>query len=340
VHIAKTLLLAGAGLTKDFGGFLASEMWSAIFNQPEIREDNTLRQIMLRGPLNYESIYHEVQSEPAYPDAQKTALARAIRRAYDEMDQIVYQRNTTRPIHSAYELCRCFITRFAPPNPERSFFFTLNQDLLIERFFSNSSSAIIQLPGLHHEKWFNGRLGEQLDTGDFVTLPDERQVEQFKRIFWNKGTGNFVYVKLHGSYGWMAKDSSEAMVIGHEKTGMIARDPLLAWYSSLFEQVLHEGDRNLLVIGYGFGDEHINSTIKNAICNSGLKLFVISPKAPEDFRRDLCGVSSCNKELKPHGQELWNGLHGYFSARVTDFYVENHVQLPPRGAQFFRTLIR
>ena len=31
------VLLTGAGFTKTFGGYLASEMWATILNQPEIQ---------------------------------------------------------------------------------------------------------------------------------------------------------------------------------------------------------------------------------------------------------------------------------------------------------------
>lgn len=33
----ENLLLIGAGFSKDFGGLLAREMWSEVFNDPEVR---------------------------------------------------------------------------------------------------------------------------------------------------------------------------------------------------------------------------------------------------------------------------------------------------------------
>jgi len=35
--IYKTILLTGAGFTKNFGGFIASEMWAKIFNCRELQ---------------------------------------------------------------------------------------------------------------------------------------------------------------------------------------------------------------------------------------------------------------------------------------------------------------
>jgi hypothetical protein len=73
--------------------------------------------------------------------------------------------------------------------------------------------------------------------------------------------------------------------------GRIAGEPLLEWYLSLFKEALEEGDKNLVIVGYGFGDDHINDIIVDAIKDRGLKLFVISPQLPADFAQLLQGVS-------------------------------------------------
>jgi SIR2-like domain len=75
------------------------------------------------------------------------------------------------------------------------------------------------------------------------------------------------------------------------KLGRIAGEPLLEWYLSLFKEALEEGDKNLVIVGYGFGDDHINDIIVDAIKDRGLKLFVISPQLPADFAQLLQGVS-------------------------------------------------
>ena len=57
------VLLTGAGFTKSFGGYLASEMWATILNQPEVQDSPEL----LKGMrdlenLDYEMFYEDVQS--------------------------------------------------------------------------------------------------------------------------------------------------------------------------------------------------------------------------------------------------------------------------------------
>jgi|GEM_PF-4213484 len=76
-HVSKTILLTGAGFTRDFGGYLADEMWSIIFNHPAIQQREALRKFLLdpRYDFNFELLYHLVLSnrteiskdDPSYP---------------------------------------------------------------------------------------------------------------------------------------------------------------------------------------------------------------------------------------------------------------------------------
>lgn len=64
------------------------------------------------------------------------------------------------------------------------------------------------------------------------------------------------------------------MVIGTGKEAQISGNPLLAWYFETFTRMLHAGSTRLMTIGYGFGDDHINTAIKSAVSTAGLELFV------------------------------------------------------------------
>jgi hypothetical protein len=339
MQFAVNILLTGAGFTKTFGGFLGSEMWAAIFNQPEVRADKTLRERMLEGNLNYEAIYEHVITSPdsEFNTSQKSSFSKAVRKAYGDMDQQIYERRLGDKTGSVFSCCNSFIGRFSRIQNTRAFFFTLNQDILVERFFS-TSDTILSLPGLNSPKWFNDKIGNTLLPDEYVTVLDETEVEKEKQKFWDIATGKFMYVKLHGSYGWRAKDGSDVMILGHGKKGRIEKEPLLRWYVSLFEQSLQEGNKNLVIIGYGFGDDHINDIIADAVRDKGLKLFVISPQRPADFRKDLSGVHGTYIEFKHRAEEIWKGLYGYHPGKVTDFYRASQSGLPSLGHDFFRDL--
>ena len=45
-QISKNILLTGAGFTKNFGGFVATEMWEKIFNCSEVQDSPVLIDIL------------------------------------------------------------------------------------------------------------------------------------------------------------------------------------------------------------------------------------------------------------------------------------------------------
>ena len=119
-----------------------------------------------------------------------------------------------------------------------------------------------------------------------------------------------MYIKLHGSYSWTLQEDSQAMVIGNTEAKIIENQPLLRWYLSLFKKVLNEAERNLVIVGYGFGDEHINDIIADAIRDNGLRLHVICPKEPKEFMAYLQPTHGFEVHPKPRGEEIWKGLYG------------------------------
>lgn len=331
---AKTILLTGAGFTHNFGGYLASGMWAVILNHPEIRKYPKLRGLMLEE-MNYETIYDEVLRKQEYDNGpERDALQEAIRNAYQQLHEAICL-DDNRHLTSTTEVCKMFISRFAGSQRTLGFFFTLNQDLFIERYYMKT---MLKIPGLHHPNWFNGRLARKLGEEDRVKLPNNEIVNEMKEEFWKKSSIPLVYIKLHGSHGWKVADGRDVMVIGHAKTEIINNEPLLKWYLSLFREVLQEPERNLVVIGYGFGDKYINDIIVDAIRNRKLRLYVVSPMQPKDFRDMLLPVHSASQTSTPNGEALWYGLFGYYQNRVTDFYHENENKLKPKGEALFRDL--
>lgn len=85
----KTILLTGAGFTQGFGGYLADQMWTAIFNQQEIKNNPGFRKCLLRN-LNYEDAYDLIMSPEGkaeeYSDEEQRSFMHAIIRAYRDMD--------------------------------------------------------------------------------------------------------------------------------------------------------------------------------------------------------------------------------------------------------------
>lgn len=330
----RQVLLTGAGFSKDFGGYLATEMWSVIFSQPEIARDRDLRAHLL-SQLNYEMAYNDVMHSGNFGSEAQAAFTTAIRRSYQQMHEAELRKPASR-------VCRAIVGAFGGSgSEERGFVFTLNQDLFMERFFTNGSDSLFDLsvPGISNFGCFRGTLPEtQTDEYKFH-LPDNETVERLQSGFWNDRVyGHFVYLKLHGSYWWKSSDGSDAMVVGGEKVDLIEHEPYIKWSHSVFEKILSGPACDLVVIGYGFGDRHINKVIANAILEHKLKLYIVSPEPPEELRNKLIPIHGNLTQMPEPSQEgdrLWQGLHGYYCCRVTDLYREDSGDLTPRGRSLF-----
>jgi hypothetical protein len=65
--------------------------------------------------------------------------------------------------------------------------------------------------------------------------------------------------------------------MGGQKAVSIGQFPLLSWYHQQFRDMLMRPGARLMVIGYSFGDAHINDAIMEAINKSDLKTFLVDP---------------------------------------------------------------
>ena len=91
--------------------------------------------------------------------------------------------------------------------------------------------------------------------------------------------------------------SSEGLVIltpiitGRVKERCLCMEPYASYMYNL-EGSMCEGD-SLVVIGYGFGDDHVNKTIEHYGQGSGKRLVLISPysQSTSDRVSELCGYS-------------------------------------------------
>lgn len=336
---AENILLLGAGFTKNYGGLLASEMWAEIFNNEKIQAMSRIKNLMLND-FDYESIYYSVLEgikdgrdlflPIEFTKDEKNAVEVATRDAYDHIDEILISHqisNYTNWNHIVNKL----LLEFGKTN-DNGFIFTLNQDLFIERFYHNPPyqnppnryhKARLTIPGIDKSpEWFMEpyiltgkkvvnteeelKLYYTLKKEDYCTLPNKNEFNLKKDSLLKEGS--YFLIKLHGSYNWKSSDSSDIMVIGRGKNKQIHKEPLLNYYYDLFKEVLFQDQRRLLVIGYGFGDEHINSVLSEAVREHKLKIYILSPESPKSFKEKLCdGLEKSEDTIN-----IWKGVSGYF----------------------------
>lgn len=306
---SENILFTGAGFTKNFGGFLAKEMWSEIFNNPKVQSYPQVKKLLIND-FDYESIYHKVINGN-YSEDEKDVISNVILEAYQSLDDICrdwsFRNDAPNPVN-IYGVNK-LIERFSEGANKIGFFFTLNQDLFVERHFNSINSGLI-LPGVKkipdaHKTIINLPLENQ----DFIKLPTDSELKGSATSLYS---ATIHYVKLHGSYGWISSSGLNRYVIGKDKEDQIAAEPLLSWYFSLFRKILSNPCRKLLIIGYGFRDAHINEIFAHSIKDFGLKLYVISPSDQSKFIESIRSVE--------YGEILLQGFSGYYPNKLLDIF--------------------
>lgn len=310
MNFKNTILLTGAGFTANFGGFLAKEMWSKIFNNPKLNNAGILK-LELRKNFDFEDLYSRVMGNriPNLPAHEPHVFVESLNEAYLAMDKVIRD-----PVWEYFGVhpanLRSFLEFFQQSDhSEVAPCFTLNQDLFMERTFGWQP---LGPTSMRYRGTFGNLERTDLDSDGQKALPTDEELEVYKSSF----SENFLYVKLHGSQKWISSDGSHTKIIGINKRDAIEKVPLLRWYFALFEQALFRQNVKLVVIGYSFRDDHINACIAKAISEYGLKLYIISKEDPESFR-----IRIINKNYSPRAQlldsdetgtRIWNAVEGYF----------------------------
>ncbi len=307
------ILLTGAGFTKNFGGFLSEEMSDQIFNSNEVEEEGRVKEFIRNNPdLDYEILYQKIQKGKEFKKNEKQAFHNAVLRAYQNLDEAI--RQWIFNFDSPYPVCAQFlnemISRFADSG--QGYFFTLNQDLFIERKYKGRNSCWPAMGTVWDPPFHKNNISFPLKEEDFCTLPNNDILDENKKEQILKSC-RFMYIKLHGSYGWLSHDGSQKMVIGGEKLEKIKKEPLLRWYYDLFNKVFANKNQKLMVIGYGFRDEHINEILSKS---PGLKICVISPLKRKDFKEML--IKEC-----PFGEKLHDLLYKYYDKNLEQIFPMN-----------------
>jgi hypothetical protein len=343
IQSSEHILLTGAGFTKNFGGLLAREMWSVIFNHNRIQAHLKIKEL-LRDDLDYESVYTSIMEGSSYKKDEKEAINDAVKFAYENIDTILreYGGGVPRPaeLTDVLRFIDCFndnrIKSFIGTNNvkyfiqtetgNKSFIFTLNQDLFFERLCSNCELSI---PGIkNNSEWFASRFRSPLSPSDYCNLPKKDELNHIKPDILSDG--NFFLIKLHGSCNWISFDGTQKMVIGRGKKEQIQKEPLLTYYSEVFKKALSQYQRRLLIIGYSFGDEHINHIIAEAVREYELKIYIVSPDLPDDFKKELV-------EKKKFGKDIWQGVSGYFPYSLIEIFPEDSGKKTQASKDLFKT---
>ena len=196
-------------------------------------------------------------------------------------------------------------------NLGRTHLFTLNYDTLFEQ-------ALEEL-GIQYFDGFSGKASSRFDPSVYgldVYYPGdvaEGRVRRFDKFLQ--------FYKLHGSIHWRVDEETyraqhrnlsmfkEYRQSTHtEKAGSLTSKPYqeigsfgilptsqkftqtldmpYAHLFRLFHARLHQPQTFLMVLGYGFGDEHVNRIIETALTNPSLVMLVVEPNPKSDIVKE------------------------------------------------------
>lgn len=288
-------LLTGAGFTKNWGGHLAAEIWPLLASTGAVRGSSALRRLFRETMGFFEDALAKARIatlKGEVTNAEIAALEKGIIDVFIEQERTINgnyiggtlnDRNVEEMLSLFGKGPRNAGNRFA--GLDSGYIFTLNQDLLVERVTVNRHMFDQPVtPGV-------APLTDQQRLGRNNFRPtNERHLLETRRDRSNAPltlAGNLNYVKLHGSYEWRSDDGRNVLVVGGSKEETIREFAVLGTYLELFGAVCSTRDLRLMVIGYGFADEHINKVIADGARNNGLTVFLVDPRPPQQTDRLL-----------------------------------------------------
>lgn len=266
------ILLTGAGFSRNWGAWLATEAFEYLLGSEEI--DASLRRELWLDKnkgLGFEATLGRLQqaanSDPTGNIASRAnTLASALVGMFNLMDQGLKAQQFEFQEYRQFQITT-FLQHFDA-------IFTLNQDLLLERHYASnvmladnrrwsgfgSPGIGAPLPGSYYDRDLSiSAHRSPLSQGNFLV-----------------SHGTQPYFKLHGSANWYDSIGAGLLVMGGNKTAAIGANALLKWYAEQFDQYLQGPDARLMIIGYGFRDPHINEAIM-AGCKRNLLVFIVDP---------------------------------------------------------------
>jgi len=235
----------------------------------KVRSSREIAHILREYPGNFETALQICRTRP-YLIPHYSSLEDAVNRVFHLMDTVTLDAAGVAQVSKLAQ----FLGRLRSID-QTAYFFTLNQDLFFERHLHGPLSGInVLYPGVPKAKCeiSLGFPNKELDEDFMVEIPENPAALGVDLA------GHFNYIKLHGSSNWRRQDGTNMLVIGGAKEEQISSANLLKWYRDIFERVLQKRGLRILIVGYGFGDDHINRVLFDSAVNKSGELFVISPQ--------------------------------------------------------------
>jgi hypothetical protein len=257
-------LLIGAGFSRNWGGPLSEEITGSLLG--ELHDDLEIANALRRGPFEDAFQGFQLPSAAHSADAKLIRFQNAVSGLFSRLNKSFRTKDFEFNNNLAFSM-KDFLAKFDA-------IFSLNQDLLLEIHYTQTVGlgakwSGVVLPGMTCAL-------PQSHTGLF-----DPTVLKWTPTDTVSGPGLQPLYKLHGSSNWQTDSGEPLLIMGNAKAGAIQRFPVLRSYHTEFAARLSEDNSKLMVIGYSFQDEHINTVIEHAWREHGLGTYLVDLRGRE-----------------------------------------------------------
>lgn len=323
------IVLTGAGFSKDFGGLLANEIRDELLNQSQIAGDVRLYSLLTGGQKdnkdgNYEKALSRLETKAGREPERKLYLD-GLLNVFLEMDLCI--RSRVGFVKSKYSSTLANVFQFVDQwlladgeSNSGHFLFTLNQDLLVERFWRMPARLSVEYFGVKPVSEPRSTMQEFFHQK--ITVPPSELDMTVGTTLFHNTQADRLYVKLHGSMNWLRLDGSRLMISGADKQSKIGSDTILNALWKCFEDQCLQGKVKILCLGYGFGDHHVNEVIAKALALHNAELVIVSPSSWESrkqmtdkaFRQNLSKTPASLSDIRARIRHYDGSILQHFSA--------------------------
>lgn len=270
------IIFTGAGLSKPWGGFLEKEIRSLLISR--LNDVPDARDVLLNRfneGRTYEGVLEHFQ--------QRGNQSRVVSRFLEALVEIfhVHHRIVATNQRHSYGFSTFLKGLQALESTSKISIYTLNNDVLQEMMISSQLKTGFGFcyPGMPE-------LSREF-TRDLATsfTPSSCELDSWRGGPLVAGEQCIPIYKLHGSYNWTFQGGT-AIIAGGQKLQNMKGVPLLKGYFQQFQRDLSETPVDLICIGYGFGDEHINRHIcvrPKGTTQTQFRFFRVDPEEPADW---------------------------------------------------------
>jgi hypothetical protein len=258
--MANFLLLTGAGFSRNWGAWLADEVFEYLLGSPDLRP--AARDSLWRAKARRQGFEYALAE---LGDGERQHLESVIAGMLNQMNTSLKMLTGIEFSNDHRRSVKRFLANFDA-------IFTLNFDLLLEEHYLDAGIELLE----PKKRWSGTSLpgiATRNDSGKRYQGMLQPREKDFDADL-HKNTQP--YFKLHGSSNWITP-TGRLIVMGGDKALAIDRDPILKWSNGKFHEYLHKPETRLLIIGYGFLDKHINAHLESAASMTDFKVFIVDP---------------------------------------------------------------